>query len=156
MIVIVREVCIAGARDFAGLSDKAVSDRWASAILIDCAFDLVGRCRGAPQKAVGKRRPHLERADSAGVCLRGFGARDRGSDGCPSGQFGELAPGKPVVSAARPLRWSYAHGSGFRIEGQAVGRSAASFLLSNSALKTIAVRGRHNVAASMKKTADVH
>ena len=31
-----------------------------------------------------------------------------------------------------------------------------AYLLSNFALDTIAVRGRHNVAASMKKTADVH
>src|SRR5262249_4708287 len=56
VIVLVGAIAIAVVADLAGGVRKRVPDRGPAAVFIDRALDLVGRGRGAPDKALGKGR----------------------------------------------------------------------------------------------------
>src|SRR5262245_1576354 len=56
VVVVVGDVTRALIGDLSGRVRKAIPNRWASTVLVDGAFDLIGRSRGAPAKISGKAR----------------------------------------------------------------------------------------------------
>src|SRR3954470_22751807 len=61
MVMLVGAVAGGAILDFAGRVAKNVPDRLAAAVLVDGAFDLVGRGRRAPQKILREGRATLGR-----------------------------------------------------------------------------------------------
>src|SRR5436190_11052357 len=87
MIMFVGAVAIAVVADPARRVRERVPDRWAAAVFVDGALDLVGRCRCAPDKTFWKRRGHI-RARSLLRLARRLGRPHRQAErGKPGGLY---------------------------------------------------------------------
>ena len=70
MVMIVGAVGVAAILDLARRMRESVPDRTAAAVLIDGAFDLIGRRGGAPDKILRKRRGRVPLGCRPGVAIR--------------------------------------------------------------------------------------